>query len=277
MKKIFALILALCMVLGLGTAALAADAADPAVQAAYVEYIHEWLLAELEVNSTMTIEQVEDEFMPLIEAGDYVSFPAEMLYGGMLNSGVAMTIEEFAAQYVPAEGASGEASDASGEALSVEEAFADYIYEWLLEEQKVNTGGMTIEIIENEFMPLIEAGDYVTFPAEMLWSGMLDSGCPMTFEEFAAQYVPAAPAGGDTSKEAYAAYLKEYVDAVPAVADEQLPEFYALIDAEDYTTMPADMLFNAQWWGFAAMTYDEFVAAGGVYEIPAFDPGLTAD
>jgi len=86
-----------------------------------------------------------------------------------------------------------------------------------------------------------------------------------------------AASGGDTSKEAYAAYLKEYVDACPAVADEHLPDFFALIDAEDYTTMPADMMFNAEWWGHAAMTYGEFVAAGGVYEIPAFDPSLTAD
>ena len=84
-------------------------------------------------------------------------------------------------------------------------------------------------------------------------------------------------AGADTSSEAYHAYLKEYVDAVPAVSDDQALEFYALIDADDFTTMPADMLFSAEWWGFAAMTYDEFVAAGGVYEIPAFDPTLTAD
>ena len=54
-------------------------------------------------------------------------------------------------------------------------------------------------------------------------------------------------------------------------------ETYDLITVEDYTTMPADMMFNADWWGYAAMTYDEFVAAAGVYEIPAFDPCLTAD
>ena len=77
-------------------AAPAAGAADP--QAAYAEYIHEWLLAELEVNSSMTIDQIENEFMPLVEAGDYVTFPAEMLYGGMLNSGVALTFEEWSAQ-----------------------------------------------------------------------------------------------------------------------------------------------------------------------------------
>ena len=88
----------------------------------------------------------------------------------------------------------------------------------------------------------------------------------------------AAPAAaGDVSEEAYHAYLKEYVAAVPAVSDENYVEFCALIDASDYTTMPCDMLFIAEWWGYAAMTYDEFVAAGGVYEIPPFDPGLTAD
>ena len=74
-------------------------AAGGSVEDAYVEYIHEWLLNELENNSNMTIEQVEDEFMPLIEAGDYVSFPAEMLWNGMLNTGSPMTFEEFAAQY----------------------------------------------------------------------------------------------------------------------------------------------------------------------------------
>jgi hypothetical protein len=249
-----------------GEASGDAAAAGKTAEEAYVEYIHEWLLAELEVNSSMTIDQVEDEFMPLIEAGDYTSFPADMLYSGMLNSGVAMTFDEFAAQYVP------EAADQ----VSVEDAYVEYIHEWLLAELEVNSS-MTIDQVEDEFMPLIEAGDYTSFPAEMLYSGMLNSGTAMTFEEFAAQYTPAAAAGGDTSEEAYHAYLKEYVSAVPAVSDDQYEEFAALIDASDYTTMPADMLFNAQWWGYAAMTYDEFVAANGVYEIPAFDPGLTAD
>ncbi len=265
MKKILTLVLALCMVLSLGTAALAADAADPAVQAAYVEYVHEWLLAELAVNPSMTIEQVEDEFMPMIEAGDYVSFPADMLYNGMLNSGVAMTIEEFAAQYVPAGDASGEPS---GEAKTAEEAFVDYIYEWLLEELKVNTGGMTIEIIENEFMPLIEAGDYTTFPAEMLWSGMLDSGCPMTFEEFAAQYVPEAAGSEEASGEAggtYADYIYEWLLAELAVNSsmtiEQIEdEFMPLIEAGDYVTFPADMLYNGMLNSGVAMTFEEWSA-----------------
>ena len=86
-----------------------------------------------------------------------------------------------------------------------------------------------------------------------------------------------APAAGDTSEEAYHAYLKAFVKAVPAVSEENYAEFEAAIDASQYDTFPADMMFNAQWWGYAAMTYDDFVAADGVYEIPAFDPNLAAD
>ena len=90
---------------------------------------------------------------------------------------------------------------------------------------------------------------------------------------------PAADAAeaGDTSEEAYHAYLKAYVDAVPAILEEQHEEFCAAIDASDYEAFPADMLFTDQWFGFAAMSYDEFVAADGVYEIPEFDANLKAD
>ncbi len=84
------------------------------------------------------------------------------------------------------------ASDEAGasdeaDADSLEDAYKEYLHEWLIAEDEVNDT-MTEEIRENEFMPLIWAGDYETFPAEMLWSGMLENGIPMTFEEFAAQY-----------------------------------------------------------------------------------------
>ena len=86
----------------------------------------------------------------------------------------------------------------------------------------------------------------------------------------------AGSTGGDTSEAAYKAYLKEYVAAVPAIDGDQAKEFGTLIDAGDYTTKPADMLFSSEWFGFAAMTYDEFVAANGAYTIPDFDPSLSA-
>ena len=69
----------------------------------------------------------------------------------------------------------------------MKDAYIEYLHEWLIAEDEINDT-MTEEIRENEFMPLIYAWDFESFPAEMLWSGMLESGCPMTFEEFAAQY-----------------------------------------------------------------------------------------
>ena len=84
--------------------------------------------------------------------------------------------------------ASGEPSgEASGEASgdTSEDAYHEYLHQWLIAEDEVNSN-MDENIRENEFMPLIYANDYETFPAEMLWSGMLENGCPMTYEEFVA-------------------------------------------------------------------------------------------
>lgn len=83
--------------------------------------------------------------------------------------------------------ASGEASAETTDALSVEDAFIEYIHEWLIAEDEINDT-MDENIRENEFMPLVREMDFTTFPAEMIYSGMLNSGVPMTFEEFAAQY-----------------------------------------------------------------------------------------
>ena len=91
--RILAIVFALCLVMGMSALAVEAD-----VHAAYVEYIHEWLLAEDAANDTMTSDIVENEFMPLVRAGDYTTFPAEMLFNGMLNNGSPLTFEEWSAQ-----------------------------------------------------------------------------------------------------------------------------------------------------------------------------------
>ena len=124
LSKLLALIVALCLVLSVGVFASGEPSQEPSqepsgeasgeaqsAEDAFIDYIHEWLLAELEVNSNMTIEQVEDEFMPLVEQMNFVDFPAEMIYSGMLEQGVPMTFDEFAAQYVPAAGAGGYTAD----------------------------------------------------------------------------------------------------------------------------------------------------------------------
>lgn len=45
---------------------------------------------------------------------------------------------------------------------------------------------MTSDIVENEFMPLVEAGDFTSFPADMLFNGMLENGAALTYDEFVA-------------------------------------------------------------------------------------------
>ena len=86
----------------------------------------------------------------------------------------------------PNAAASGEASgEPAGAAHTSVDAYNEYLHEWLQAED-ANNDTMTEDIVENEFMPLIYAGDYTSFPAEMLWSGMLNNGSPMTYDEWVA-------------------------------------------------------------------------------------------
>ncbi len=74
---------------------------------------------------------------------------------------------------------------------------------------------------------------------------------------------------GATSEDDYQAYLKAWLDYEKSVNttmdDTSYGEFLTLIEAGDFVTFPADMLFNGMLTSGAAMTYDEFVAANGVY------------
>ena len=77
-----------------------------------------------------------------------------------------------------------------------------------------------------------------------------------------------ATSDGDTSEAAYQAYLIEFVKSCQDITDagsEQ--EYIDLINAGDYVTFPMEMLFNEQWFSPAAVSYDEFVAAGGDVEV----------
>lgn len=115
MKKFIPILLAICMMLSLtafasedpsGEASAAASdgpSGEVDVEQAYIDYIREWLQNELAHNDQMTQDQIDNEYMPLIEAGDYTSFPVSYLYDGWLETGMAMTFEEFAAQYTPAD------------------------------------------------------------------------------------------------------------------------------------------------------------------------------
>lgn len=73
----------------------------------------------------------------------------------------------------------------------------------------------------------------------------------------------ADPAGG-IDEAAYQAYLIDFVNSCEDIQTSgSAGEYIALIEAGDYVTFPVEMLFNEQWFGEAALTYDAFVAAGG--------------
>ena len=74
--------------------------------------------------------------------------------------------------------------------------------------------------------------------------------------------------GGDVSMDAYKSYMKAYMDCVPEMAD-KVEELYGLIDAESWEA-PVGMAFE-DWFEENAMTFDEFVAADGVYALHDFE------
>jgi hypothetical protein len=93
------------------------------------------------------------------------------------------------------------------------------------------------------------------------WTGEI----VVTPAEGAASGEAAAPAAGGTDEASYQEYLKDFVASCEDIQSSgAADEFIALIDAGDYSTFPVEMLFDATWFGEAAMTYDQFVAAGGV-------------
>ena len=72
-------------------------------------------------------------------------------------------------------------------------------------------------------------------------------------------------AGGDDVLEAYHQYLKDWIDAEKEInsqmEDSHLEEFYAAVDADNFSEMPGDMFFNGMLESGVAMTYDEFIAS----------------
>ncbi len=80
---------------------------------------------------------------------------------------------------------------------------------------------------------------------------------------------------GDTSMDAYKSYLKAYMDCVPEM-DGHEEELYGLIDQETFSDAPVAMAFE-DWFEENAMSYDEFAAAGGSYELHYFGVTNPAD
>ena len=77
----------------------------------------------------------------------------------------------------------GEEEAAEGGAVDLE-AYHAYLYQWI-ENENANNDSMD-DTMEAEFKACIDIDDYVTFPGDMIFGGMLETGVPMTFDEFVA-------------------------------------------------------------------------------------------
>lgn len=181
--------------------------------------------------------------------------------------------------------ASGEASDASGEPSGeasddpypLFDEYKEYLFEtmmqdafWQGNEANLRAGLDAATSPEDESIQnFTGSGAVDQAPAGVVF--------PMTYDAWYAINGASGEAGGYSADEAgWKQYLKDYVSAVPATQD-HLDEFFAAIDAGAFTTMPGDMLFQDTFWGYSALTLDEFIAAGGAVEIPSFDPNLVPD
>jgi hypothetical protein len=290
MSKLFALLLAFCMVMSVSAFASGEASGEAGIQAGtYTDGVNTLIVA---ADGTFTMDKtgqnMEGEDFVLTVTG-VIAADGTVTIDGMFDGDINL-IDMATEEQMAADLASVESALAAGAAGGLAGTYTDGVNTLIVAADGTFTMDKTGQNMEGEDFVLTLTGT-ITEDGVVTIDGMFDGDINLvelaTEEQladdlasveaaFAAGKVGEA-AGGDTSEEAYHAYLKEYVAAVPAVSEENYEEFAALIDASDYTTMPADMLFNAQWWGYAAMTYDEFVAANGVYEIPAFDPSLTAD
>ena len=138
---------------------------------AWIAYLNELL----DTDPTLDIYDMVKGELATAQQSDYIGMEDGTVFGVFANLYDATPYEEFAG---------GDAAAAAGGDTS-EAAYQEYLHAWLQEEDAGNDT-MTEDIVENEFMPLIYAGDYETFPAEMLWNGMLNNGSPMTYDEWVA-------------------------------------------------------------------------------------------
>ena len=165
---------------------------------------------------------------------------------------------------------SGEASgEASEDPYPMFDEYKTYLYETLMQdsfwqgnEANLLAGLEAAETPEDESIQnFTGSGEVDQAPAGVVF--------PMTYDEWyainGASGEASGEAAGDTSEAAYQAYLIEFVGSCEDIQTSGAAnEYIALIQAGDYVSFPVEMLFNPQWFGEAALTLDEFVAAGGV-------------
>lgn len=301
MKKILAIALVAIMVLCLGVSAMAAgtytvtliNGMDGSVHATYEVAAGEDFVfsiscaapadmgpvAEGEAGSGVTTTVGTITYSNITTGGPNAYPTAETVTISGINADATVTVTPNPAEVDSkfptitegelAGGASGEASgEASEEPYPMFEEYKAYLLETMLKD----TFWQSNEDLLRADLAAAETPDAECIQ-NFTGSGMVDqapSGVqfPMTYDAWYAENGASGEASGDTSEAAYQAYLIEFVASCEDIQTSgSAGEYIALIETGDYVSFPVEMLFNPQWFGEAAMTLDEFVAAGGVYEI----------
>ncbi len=302
MKKILAIALVAVMVLCLGVSAMAAgtytvtliNGMDGSVHATYEVAAGEDFvftiscaapcdmgpIAEGEAGSGVTTTVGSIVYSNVTTGGPNAYPTAETVTISGINADATVTVTPNPAEVdskfptitegaAAAGGASGEASgEASEEPYPMFEEYKAYLLETMLKD----TFWQSNEDLLRADLAAAETPDAECIQ-NFTGSGAVDqapSGVqfPMTYDAWYAENGASGEASGDTSEAAYQAYLIEFVASCEDIQTSgSAGEYIALIEAGDYVSFPVEMLFNPQWFGEAAMTLDEFVAAGGVYEI----------
>ncbi len=104
--------------------------------------------------------------------------------------------------------------------------------------------------------------------AEVVETASGEGAAPAAAETAVTEYGLPLTGSGDTSMDAYKTYMKAYMDCVPEMQGKE-EELFGLIDQETFDLPPVVMAFE-DWFQENAMSYDEFVAAGGSYSLENF-------
>ena len=104
--------------------------------------------------------------------------------------------------------------------------------------------------------------------AEAVETASGEGAAPAAAEKAVTEYGLPLTGSGDTSMDAYKTYMKAYMDCVPEMQGKE-EELFGLIDQETFDLPPVVMAFE-DWFQENAMSYDEFVAAGGSYSLESF-------
>ena len=271
LSKLLALVLAFCMVLSLGVFAdmeppegdkkdegvpAAEEAAAGVTPGTYTDGANTLVIAD---DFTFVLETAGEDMdggaFALTVKGVYAdgAFTITGVFDGDMDLTEIASEEQLAGNLATVEALAGAGA---GEAAGGWDAWIEYLKGLVQPDLDI------YDMVMSE-LDAAKEEDYTGMEDGTVFGVLAFSYEAIAYEDFAP-----APAAGGTDEAAYQAYLCAFVDSCEDIQTSGAgQEFKDAINAGNYVDFPVEMLFDAQWFGEAAMTYDEFVAAGGAYDI----------